>query len=102
MQTFKTLTLAAAGMLIAGAATAVTVKNTGKTDFTIGIDMGNSEKVETVPATKSVTFECKDGCGVTGPWSYSILASNTDEIASDGRPLVTIGSVGDKGKTLVD
>ena len=39
---------------------------------------------------------------MTGPWSYSILASNTDEIVSDGRPLVTIGSVGDKGKTLVD
>ena len=59
MQTFKTLTLAAAGMLIAGAATAVTVKNTGKTDFTIGIDMGNSEKVETVPATKSVTSSAR-------------------------------------------
>ena len=59
MQTFKALTLAAAGMLIAGAATAVTVKNTSKSDV--------KEKVETVPAAKSVSFECKEGCGVTGP-----------------------------------
>ncbi|MGZ5823304.1 MAG: hypothetical protein ACXWJ2_05115 [Hyphomicrobium sp.] len=41
MQTFKALTLAAAGMLIAGAATAVTVKNTSKSDVTIGIDWGS-------------------------------------------------------------
>ena len=66
MQTFKALTLAA-GMLIAGAATAVTVKNTSKADVTIGIDWGHQEKVETVPAAKSVSFECKEGCGVTGP-----------------------------------
>jgi len=102
MQTFKTLTLAAAGMLIAGAATAVTVKNTGKSDVTIGIDWGATEKVETVPAAKSVTFECKEGCGVTGPWGFSQMASGNDEIITDGRPLVTVGSVGDKSKTLVD
>jgi hypothetical protein len=49
MQTFKALTLAA-GMLMAGAAT----KNTSKSDVTIGIDWGHQEKVETVPAAKSV------------------------------------------------
>jgi uncharacterized protein YabE (DUF348 family) len=54
MQTFKALTLAAAGMLMAGAATAVTVKNASKSDVTIGIDWGHQEKVETVPAAKSV------------------------------------------------
>jgi hypothetical protein len=57
MQTLKALTLAAAGMVIAGAATAVTVKNTSKSYATIGIDRGHQEKVETVPAAKSVSFE---------------------------------------------
>jgi hypothetical protein len=44
MQTFKALTLAATGMLIAGAATAVTVKNTSKSDVTIGIDWKPSRR----------------------------------------------------------
>jgi hypothetical protein len=101
MQTFKALTLAAAGMLIAGAATAVTVKNTSKSDVTIGIDWGHQEKVETVPAAKSVSFECKEGCGVTGPWGFSQMASGTDEISTDGKILVTVGSV-DKARTAVD
>ena len=30
-----------------------------------GIDYGAKSTVEKVPAGKSVTFECKDGCGVT-------------------------------------
>ncbi len=102
MKSFKTLTLAAATMLIAGAATAVTVKNTSTADVTIGIDWGAKDKVETVPATKSVSFECKDGCGVTGPWGFSWMAAGNDEIVTDGRSLVTVGSIGDKGETLVD
>ena len=47
MQTFKALTLAA------DAATAVTVKNTSKADVTM--------------AAKSVSFECKEGCGIDRP-----------------------------------
>ena len=45
MQMFKALTLAAAGMLVAGAATAVTVKNTGKSDVTIGIEGPSKEEL---------------------------------------------------------
>ena len=48
----KLLTAAAAlafALALAGPAAAVTVKNTSKGDFTIGIDLGNEEKVETIP-----------------------------------------------------
>jgi hypothetical protein len=37
-----------------------------------------------------VTFECKDGCGVSGPWSFSWKASGDDVITTDGRSLVTV------------
>jgi hypothetical protein len=30
------------------------------------------------------------------------MASGNEEIITDGRPLVTVGSIGDKGETLVD
>ena len=80
----------AALLLTVGAAGAVTVKNTGSAEFTIGVDKGAEEKVETVAAGKSVKLDCKDGCGVTGPWGFSWMASGDDEIASDGTPLVTV------------
>lgn len=38
---------------------------------------------------------------MTGPWGFSQMASGTDEISTDGKSLVTAGSV-DKGKTAVD
>ena len=43
-----------------------------------------------MPAGKSVTVECKDGCGVTGPWGFSCKASGDDEIVTDGTALVTV------------
>ena len=49
--------------------------------------MGSSEKVETIGAGKSVVIDCPDGCGVTGPWGFSWMASGNDVIASDGTDL---------------
>jgi mevalonate pyrophosphate decarboxylase len=82
---------AAALALLAGPAAAVTVKNTSKAEVSIGIDWGNKEKAEKIPAGKSVSFECKDGCGVTGPWAFSWMAKGDDTITTDGKSLVTVG-----------
>jgi hypothetical protein len=62
---------AAAGLVLAmtGPAGAVTVKNTSSGEFAIGVDLGNTEKVETIGAGKSVEIDCQNGCGVTGPAS---------------------------------
>jgi hypothetical protein len=76
--------------LIAGPAAAVTVNNTSNAEISIGVDWGSKEKAETIPAGKSVTFECKDGCGVSGPWSFSWMAKGDDVITTDGKPLVTV------------
>jgi hypothetical protein len=83
---------AAAALVLATAvpATAVTVKNTSAGEFTIGVDMGSTEKVETIGAGKSVDVDCPDGCGVTGPWGFSWMASGNDTITSDGTALVTV------------
>jgi hypothetical protein len=70
--------------------TAVTVKNTSSTEVTVGVDWGSKEKIETIPAGKSVSFDCKDGCGVTGPWGFSWQAAGKDEITTDGTALVTV------------
>ncbi len=77
-------------MTIAAPAHAVTVKNTSKVEFTIGVDLGSSEKVETIGAGKSVEVDCADGCGVTGPWGFSWIAKGNDTITSDGTALVTV------------
>lgn len=81
---------AAALLLVAGQATAATVKNTGSSEFTIGVDTGNSEKVDTVGAGKSVTLDCPDGCGVTGPWGFSWMVAGDDSITSDGKSLIVV------------
>jgi hypothetical protein len=89
----KLLTAAAAAafsLALAAPAFAVTVKNTSSGEFTIGVDMGNSEKVETIPAGKEVKLDCKDGCGVTGPWGFSWFAKTGDTISSNGQALVTV------------
>jgi hypothetical protein len=86
----KLLAAVAAALLMAGPAAAVTVKNASKAEVTIGVDYGSKEKVETIAAGKSVTFECKEGCGVTGPWGFSWKASGDDEIVTDGTSLVTV------------
>ena len=85
--------LIAAGALVfaAGQATAATVKNTGGSEFSIGVDMGNSEETKTVGAGKSVKLDCPDGCGVTGPWGFSWMAKGDDVIPTNGKSLVTVG-----------
>jgi hypothetical protein len=90
MSTLKFAAAAAAFVLLAAPAAAVTVKNNSNAEITIGVDWGSKEKVETIPAGKSVTVECKEGCGVTGPWGFSWKASGNDEIVTDGTALVTV------------
>ena len=90
-----------ATLALAGAATeagAVTVKNESNAEVTIGIDWGSKEKVETIPAGKSVTFECKDGCGVSGPWAFSWRAAGDDVITTNGQSLISVVDKPAKGK----
>ena len=89
----KLLSAAAAGALvlaIASPAFAVNVRNTSSGEFTIGVDMGSSEKIETIAAGKSVELDCKNGCGVTGPWGFSWMAKGDDTISSNGKSLVSV------------
>lgn len=80
----------AALVLAAGTATAATVKNTSSGEITIGVDMGNQEKIEKIAAGKEVKLDCKDGCGVTGPWGFSWMLAEGDSITTDGTSLVTV------------
>ena len=88
MQLVTAASLAIA-LALASPAAAVTVKNNSKAEITIGVDYGEKEKVETIPAGKSVEVDCPDGCGFTGPWGFSWMASGKDTITSDGHSLVT-------------
>jgi hypothetical protein len=91
MKLLSAATAAAIGFALAGpASAAVTVKNTSSGEFTIGVDLGSSEKVETIPAGKEVKVDCKDGCGITGPWGFSWFAKGDDVISSNGQALVTV------------
>lgn len=91
MNTLKVLMGTAAFLMIAGPAAAVTVKNNSDAEITVGVDMGSKEEVKTIGAGKSVKLDCPDGCGVTGPWGFSWMASGDDTIESDGTALVTVG-----------
>lgn len=91
MNALRALVGVGALMALTGHAAAVTVKNTSNAEVSIGIDWGNKEKAETIPAGKSVSFECQDGCGVTGPWGFSWMAKGDDVIPTDGKSLVTVG-----------
>ena len=84
----------------AGPAFAVTVKNNSNVEITIGVDLGSSEKVETIGAGKSVVIDCPDGCGVTGPWGFSWMASGNDIITSDSTALVTVQEPPAKNRIL--
>jgi len=90
MKLFTVAATAAFTLAMAAPASAVTVKNTSSGEFTIGIDFGSSEKIETIAAGKEVTFDCKDGCGVTGPWGFSWMAKGDDVISSSGQSLVSV------------
>lgn len=74
--------------LTSGAAFAVTVANGDATEITIGADSGNSEKVHKIAAGGSLDLsgECPTGCGLTGPWSYSHLATPGEALTyKDGK-----------------
>lgn len=90
MKLFRAAAAAAFVFALAAPAYAVTVENKSNGEFTIGVDLGNAEKVETIAAGKSVKLDCKDGCGVTGPWGFSWFAKPGDTISSDGQALVTV------------
>jgi hypothetical protein len=90
MTTVRMLAAATAFLLVAGPAAAVTVKNTSNAEISIGVDYGSKSDVKNVPAGKSVTFDCPDGCGVTGPWGFSWMAKGDDVIPTDGKSLVTV------------
>ena len=54
----------------------------GQAELKVGIDEGEAEHVETVAAGKTVdlTAKCKDGCGLTGPWGFSWMASPGEKL----------------------
>ncbi len=34
-------------------------------------------------------FECKDDCGVTGPWGFSWMAKGDDTMSTNGKSLIS-------------
>ncbi len=92
--TLYTATVATLALLVLPAATAsaLTITNKDTKEQTIGLDMGNKETVHKIPAGGSATFkdECNDACGVTGPWSYSVMLKTGEKYDFDGKALVTV------------
>ena len=91
----KSVMLAALALaLSASSASALTITNKGKSDHRIGIDMGDKERVETIAAGKSLSLksECNDGCGFTGPWSFSWMAKTGENFAFDDKTILPGGS----------
>ena len=39
-------------------------------------------------------FDCADGCGVSGPWGYSWMASGDDTLESDGKSRIAVADEG--------
>jgi len=92
MTKLLTLSAGALGVILSTtvAATALTVTNKSDKDFSIGLDQGAKEKVQTVPAGKSInikSFCAQDGCGVSGPWGYSVMTKPGDQISYNGKQL---------------
>ena len=81
---------AAAAFALTAPAGAVTVKNVANAEVTIGVDYGNQEKIMKIPAGKEVTFDCKDGCGISGPWEFSWRAKGNDTITTNGQSLISV------------
>ena len=73
-------------------AMALTVTNKDSKEHTIGVDQGGKETVHKIPAGGLLDLkdECKDGCGVTGPWSTSVMLKAGDKYDFDGKSQVTI------------
>ena len=82
----------AALLLLTSAAAAVTVENTSDKEITVGVDMGNDEKVQKIGAGESVKLDCKEQCGVTGPWGFSWMAKGDATISTDGQSLINATS----------
>jgi hypothetical protein len=90
MSPTKTLASSAVALLlVAGPAAAVTVKNTSGKEISIGVDYGSKEQVKKIGAGQSTSFDCKDDCGVTGPWGFSWMAKGSDTMSTNGKSLVT-------------
>ena len=70
---------------------ALTIKNTSSKEVSVAVDNGTDEKVYQIPAGSSVDVkeDCRSDCGVTGPWGYSRMLSQTDTLETDGGSLVT-------------
>lgn len=89
MKTMKASALAIAAALFAAPALALTIENQDADELTFGIDEGNVEHVESVAAgeTGDFTDKCQNGCGLTGPWGFSLMAEPGDKLViKDGTP----------------
>lgn len=82
MTFIKASKLAVAAALLATPAAALTINNQDAAELKFGIDEGELEHVKTVPAGKSGDFsaQCKEGCGLTGPWGFSWMAKAGDKL----------------------
>jgi hypothetical protein len=98
MLTLKTfVSVLAATALLAAPAAAVSVQNTGQQEFKIGVDHGDLEEVRSAGAGKTAKFDCPEGCGVTGPWGFSWMASGDEALSSDGKSRIAVGESGSAG-----
>ncbi len=72
----------AAVALMASPAAALTIENQDKAELKVGIDEGKVEHVESVAAGKTVDLsaKCKQGCGLTGPWGFSWMATPGEKL----------------------
>jgi hypothetical protein len=79
--------------MFATSAAALSVTNKSSKEHKIGIDLGATERVETIAAGKALKVDdCKDGCGFTGPWGYSWMAKTGEDFTFDDKGLTPAGS----------
>lgn len=82
MTHFKTIAAAAAAlMLAAGPALAVTVSNQSDKAMTVTVDLGATEPKTEIPAGKSATLDCPEGCELRVPTvSYGLAAKSGEKV----------------------
>lgn len=88
MKVIKASTFAIVAALLSAPAMALTIENQDAEELTFGIDEGETEHVETIAAGESGDFsaKCENGCGLTGPWSFSWMAAPGDNLTfKDGK-----------------
>lgn len=91
----KTATLATLALaMMTSAASALVVTNKTDAEANIGVDMGNTERVETIAAggTVDLSKDCAAACGITGPWGYSRMVKTGEDFAFDKDGVVKSGS----------